>query len=97
MTLSVSRSGAQVTLDWSSCARSSFAGYAVVRSTDHEIHWPPEDHDTEIARITAQTTTAFVDANPPSGTMTYQVYCLASSGGETQSVARTPSRSISVP
>jgi hypothetical protein len=97
MTLALSRSGGVVNVDWSSCSASSFAGYAVVRSTDSEIHWPPEDHDTEIARITNRATTAYSDGGAPSGTLTYQVYCLSTQGGDTQSVAHTPARGISVP
>ena len=97
LTLVVSLGGGGVNVDWSSCSTDGFSGYAVVRSTDHEVHWPPEDRDTEVARITSPSTTSWTDTGAPSGTMTYQVYCLATRGGETKSVAKTPARSIAVP
>lgn len=97
MTLTLSLAGGGVLVDWTACSVSGFAGYAVVRSTDSEIHWPPEDHDTEIARIAAAGTTQLTDAAAPTGRPTYRVYCLRTSGGETKVAASTPSARISVP
>jgi len=97
MTLSVNHVDGGIKVDWSSCAADDFAGYSVVRSTDREIHFPPEDRDTEIARITSRSTTSMIDGVAPSGTMTYAVYCLTRDDGVTRSVARTPSRTITVP
>jgi hypothetical protein len=97
MTLTLSLVGGGVNVDWSSCADSAFIGYAVVRSTDHEIHFPPEDADREIARVSSSSTTSMVDGAAPSGTIAYQVFCLVTRDGETKWVAKTPLRTITVP
>ena len=97
MTLTLTLSGGGVRVDWTACSVTGFAGYAVVRSTDSEIHWPPEDHDTEIARVAAIGTTQLTDTGAPAGRPTYRVYCLRTSGGETKVAASTPSGRITVP
>lgn len=97
MSLSLSLAGGGVLVDWTSCTASGFSGYAVVRSTDPEIHWPPEDRDTEVARVTAQSTTKATDATAPSGTLTYRVYCLTTAGGETKVAQTSPTKQIKVP
>ena len=97
MSLTLSLSGGSVVADWTACNASGFAGYALVRSTDPEIHWPPEDHDTEVARVTSQSTTKATDSNPPSGTMTYRVWCLVTQDHETKSVLSSSSKQIKVP
>jgi hypothetical protein len=97
MSLALSLSGGSVIADWTACNASGFSGYALVRSTDSEIHWPPEDHDTEVARVTAQSTTKATDASPPSGTMTYRVYCLVTKDHETTSALSSASKQIRVP
>ena len=97
MTLTLSLSGGAVVADWNTCNVSGFSGYALVRSTDSEIHWPPEDHDTEVARISSQGTTKATDSNPPSGTMTYRVWCLKTVDHETKSAISSSSKQIKVP
>jgi hypothetical protein len=95
--LTLSLSGNDVRADWSGCSVSGFAGYALVRSTDTEIHFPPEDRDTEVARITSQSTTAATDATAPSGRMTYRVYCLYVHDRETSVAGSSASVQIQVP
>ena len=97
MTLALSLSGSSVVADWTACNVSAFSGYALVRSTDPEIHWPPEDHDTEVARVTSQSTTKATDSGAPLGTMTYRVYCLRTVDHETKVALSTPSKQIKVP
>ena len=97
MSLTLTSDGSGVIVDWTACNVPRFAGYAVVRSTDGEIHWPPEDRDTEIARIGAVSTTRVRDPGAPSGTMTYRVWCLETTDGETKGVTSTPAKSIRVP
>jgi hypothetical protein len=91
LTLAVAGSG--VAASWTSCSAEGFDSYALVRSTDHEVHYPPEDHDTLIARIPGRQTT---DA-AATGTVWYRVYCLASHDGETRQVAASATESISAP
>ncbi len=97
MTLALDLTSGDVRVDWSACDVSNFAGYAVIRSTTHETHFPPEDHNTEVARVSSASTTVVTDNSPPSGTLAYTVYCLARNGGELKSAQKTPTRSISVP
>ncbi len=97
MSLTLSLAGGGVQADWTACSASGFSGYAVVRSTDPEIHWPPEDHDKEVARVTSASTTRATDATAPSGTLTYRVYCLRTSGGETKVALSSPAKQIKVP
>lgn len=97
MSLALSLSGGDVVVDWTACGVSGFAGYAVVRSADSEIHWPPEDRDTEIARVGSQDTTKLTDAGAPSGTLTYKVYCLRRNDGETKVVQASGPAQVRVP
>jgi hypothetical protein len=97
MTLTLSHVAGGIKVEWSSCSVSGFVGYAVVRATDHEIHFPPEDVDREIARISSPSTTSMVDGAAPSGTIAYQVYCLGTKDGQTKWVVKTPLRTITVP
>ena len=85
-----------VRADWTACTSSGFSGYALVRSLDSEIHYPPEDRDTVVARVGTGTTAA-TDGSAPSGTLTYRVYCLTTKGGETKVASQTPSKQIHVP
>jgi hypothetical protein len=86
-----------VSADWSTCHTAGFAGYAVVRSIDKEVHWPPETGDTEFARIGSQATTAATDTGAPSGSLTYRVFCLAVVDRETKVVGKSGTESITVP
>jgi hypothetical protein len=97
MSLSLSLAGGDVVVDWTGCSVSGFSGYAVVRSTDGEIHWPPEDRDTEIARVTDAGTTKVTDKGAPSGTMTYKVYCLRTVDHETKIAQASGTKQIGVP
>jgi len=81
---------------WTTCSASGFDSYALVRSTDSEIHYPPEDGDTLVARIANRATTSKTDA-APSGSSWYQLYCLTKSGTETRIAARTTTGKINVP
>ncbi|MDH4334977.1 MAG: hypothetical protein OEW24_06930 [Chloroflexota bacterium] len=95
LTLVLASGGVQAS--WSSCPASGFNSAALVRSTDSEIHYPPEDRDTLVARITSLTVTTATDASAPSGTLTYRLYCLTSRDGETTVGVTSSSRSIVVP
>jgi hypothetical protein len=97
MSLTLSHVTGGIKVDWSSCSVAGFIGYAVVRATDHEIHFPPEDVDLEIARISSSSTTSIVDGAAPLGTIAYQVFCLATKDGHAKWVAKTPLRTITVP
>jgi hypothetical protein len=90
----LSISGGSVRASWSACSVSGFAGYALVRSTDSEIHFPPEDRDTEVARSTSRSAT---DSGAPSGRMTYKVYCLARHDNETKVAGASATKQIVVP
>ncbi len=89
--------GGGVAVSWSVCPVDGFAAYAVVRSTDKEVHWPPEDNDTEIARPTNRATTSAVDAGAPSGTLAYRVYCLVLRDGQLKVAGKSGTASIVVP
>ncbi len=95
--LSLALGGGGVKATWSTCSVSNFYGYALVRSTDHEIHYPPEDKDTLVTQISSNGTTAYPDGAAPSGTLTYRLYCLTRRDGETRVGAATSSVQISVP
>jgi hypothetical protein len=79
-TLSVSVAGGVVEATWTTCAQSGFTRYALVRSTDSEIHYPPEDRDTLVAEIPTKALTTAVDVAAPSGRLWYRVYCLTGGG-----------------
>ena len=85
-----------VVATWTACAAAGFDSYALVRSTDSEIHYPPEDGDTLVAQVTEQAPSSFTDA-APSGSNWYRLYCLTSSGGETQIAERTSTVRANVP
>ena len=95
--LALSLGGGGVVADWTTCRAAAFDSYALVRSRDQEIHYPPEDRDTLVARISSVSTTAVTDAAAPSGSSWYRVYCLTSSGGELRTSASTATQKISVP
>lgn len=86
-----------VSVRWSACPVAGFAGYAVVRSVDKEVHWPPEDGDTEVARPTAAGDTSAVDVAPPSGTLSYRVYCLVLRDRELKVAGKSGTASMVVP
>ena len=94
--LSLDLASGGVRATWTTCSAGGFDSYALVRSTDSEIHFPPEDGDTLVARIANRATTSKTDA-APSGSSWYQLYCLTKSGGETKTAARTTTVKISVP
>ena len=85
-----------VHVTWTGCSASGFDSYALVRSTDSEIHYPPEDGDTLVARIADQGARAYDDA-APSGSNWYRLYCLTKSGGETKTAARSSTVRANVP
>jgi len=95
--LTLALSGGSVVATWTGCSVAGFAGYALVRSLDSEIHYPPEDKDTLVTTVTAQSTLSFTDSAAPAGTITYRVYCLRRQNNETQVAATTNSRQIQVP
>jgi len=82
-------------LAWTTCASSAFAAYAVVRSTDSEIHYPAEDHDTVVALVTARGSTSLTDTGAPDTRVWYAVWCLSRSDGEYQTIWKTPTVSYS--
>ncbi len=96
-TLAVSLSGGGVLADWTTCTAAGFESYALVRSGDSEIHYPPEDLDTVVTRVYSVSTTSATDAGAPSGKSWYRVWCLTQSGGETRTAATTSTVAISVP
>lgn len=85
-----------VQLSWPMCTASNFTSYAIVRSKDSEVHYPPEDLDTVAATINAASSTTFVDPIG-AGTYWYQVYCRTNSGGETKTASRTGVLKVTVP
>lgn len=96
-TLSLSLVSGGVKATWSTCSVSGFYAYAVVRSTDSEIHYPPEDRDTLVAEVSANATTSATDSPVPSGSLWYRVYCLTRSGGETRVNKTTTTVKITAP
>lgn len=96
MSLSLSLVSGSVRADWTACSVSSFAGYALIRSTTYETHFPPENHNTEVARVSSASTTVATD-NAPSGTYVYTVYCLVNKGSETKFAAKSNTKLITVP
>jgi hypothetical protein len=94
-TLSVSVSGGNPDLSWTACTSASFRAYAVVRSTDSEIHYPAEDRDTVVGLITAAGTTHLTDSGAPSGVRVwYRVWCLSRQDNEYKTIWTT--RTVSV-
>lgn len=94
--LSLALASGGVLASWTRCSASGFDSYALVRSTDSEIHYPPEDGDTLVARITNAATTSRLDA-APSGSRWYRLYCLIVNDGETKTAGTTATVRISVP
>lgn len=93
--LSVQAGDNGVDLAWTSCSSSAFAAYAVVRSADSEIHYPPEDRDSLVALVTSRATTSVLDTGAPSGGRAwYRVWCLSRHDGEYKSIWSTPTRSV---
>jgi hypothetical protein len=96
-TLTLAVSGAGVKATWTTCTASNFYEYVLVRSTDHEIHYPPEDHDSVVARVSSVATTSATDAAAPSGTLTYRLYCRTRREDETRTSQTTAAVQITVP
>jgi hypothetical protein len=96
VTLTVTAASGGVQATWSGCPSSGFNSYALVRSRDSEIHYPPEDLDTLVARITDPGQTSMLDAAAPSGKLWYRLYCLTGSG-ELRVAASSPTRTVTVP
>lgn len=94
--LSLGLAGGDVEATWTTCTVNNFNSYALVRSTNSEIHYPPEDHDTVIATSTSNATTSATYA-APSGKAWYRVYCLTRKDGETKTGATTNTASITAP
>jgi hypothetical protein len=95
-TFSATVTAGGVLVSWPMCTASGFSRYAVVRSTDSEIHYPPEDFDTLAASITSSSTTSYLDP-VGSGTYWYRVWCLTSSGGEILTAWSTGTAKVTVP
>ncbi len=95
--LTLQLSGGGVLVSWTTCTASGFSGYAVVRSLDSEIHYPPEDRDTLVATLTSPSDTSFADSSAPAGRAWYRVYCLTRRDGETRTAATTNTVSVTVP
>ncbi len=95
--LSLSLAGGGVKAAWTACTLNNFYAYALVRSTDREIHYPPEDRDTLVAQVNSSSTLTATDGAAPSGTLWYRLYCLTRSGGETRIGTSTSTVQISVP
>ena len=81
---------------WTTCTANNFDSYALVRSTDREIHYPPEDGDTLVARVSDNGQTSLTD-QAPSGSSWYRLWCLTRSGGETRTAGSTSTVRINVP
>jgi hypothetical protein len=93
--LSVSVAGGSPVLSWTACSAANFAAYAVVRSTDSEIHFPAEDHDTLVAMVTSAGSTRLADTGAPAGVRVwYAVWCLSQSDGEYKTIWKTPAVSV---
>ena len=95
--LAVHIAGGGVQATWTTCARSDFYAYALVRSTDSEIHYPPEDRDTLVAQTTTKSASSATDAAAPSGNLWYRLYCLSRHDSENQVVATTATVRITAP
>ena len=95
--LTVRVAGGGVQASWTTCARSDFYAYALVRSTDSEIHYPPEDRDTLVAQTTTKSASSATDAAAPSGSLWYRLYCLSRHDSENQIVATTATVRITAP
>jgi hypothetical protein len=95
--LSLSLVGGGVKATWTMCSAGSFYAYALVRSTDPEIHYPPEDFDTLVAEVRSNATLTATDTTAPSGSLWYEVYCLTRSGGETRVGSTTSTVKIVAP
>lgn len=89
--------GGGVVADWTTCTAAGFDSYALVRSSDLEVHFPPEDRDTVVARISSVSTTKATDAAAPAGSNWYRAYCLTLGDGELRTAATTAMVGISVP
>ena len=85
-----------VLVTWTTCGVSGFDSYALVRSSDSEVHYPPEDNDTVVAHLPSQSTTSFLDA-APAGAQWYRLYCLTKTGGEIKTAARSSVVRANVP
>jgi hypothetical protein len=94
--LTVAAASGGVEATWSGCPSSGFNSYALVRSLDSEIHYPPEDRDTLVARITDRSQTSLLDSATPSGKLWYRLYCLTGSG-ELRIAASSATRTVTVP
>lgn len=82
---------------WTTCPVDSFDRYALVRSLDSEIHYPPEDRDTVVAEVSSQTTTSATDGTAPSGRLWYRLYCLTNRDNELKTAGVTPTVAITAP
>jgi hypothetical protein len=96
-TLALSLSGGSVVADWTACSPSGFSGYALVRSTDSEIHYPPEDRDTLVTTVAPGGGTKATDSGAPAGRVWYRAYCLTRSDNETRVAGATNTVSVVVP
>ena len=97
ISLTLALSGGDVVADWSTCRADGFAKYVLVRSTDKEVHYPPEGQDSIAATVTTRSTTKATDADAPAGTVWYRLYCLATRDGQAKTVAKSGTESVTVP
>jgi hypothetical protein len=96
ISLTLSSSGGSVVAEWSTCHADAFAQYVLVRSTNKEVHYPPEDGDSIAATVTARSTTEATDSEAPAGTVWYRLYCLAIRDGQLNAVAKSGTGQITV-
>jgi len=94
-TLAVDVRNGNPALSWTTCTSEAFKAYAVVRSTDSEIHYPPEDHDTVVAMVTSRADTRQADTGAAAGVRVwYRVWCLSRTDNEYKTIWRTPTVSV---
>ncbi len=93
--LSITVSGGQPHLSWTACTAGNFAAYAVVRSTDSEIHFPAETNDTLVALVKSAASTSLIDAGAPAGVRAYyRVWCTYLADTEYKTIWTTPVVSV---
>jgi outer membrane biosynthesis protein TonB len=96
--LSVALVDGRVMLDWSECGVAGFDYYKVVRSKDATVTWPEGEHDTLIAAVGPDSTTAAKDKEAPSGmTVWYRVFCVDKADGGYRVLAASAAKGIEVP
>ena len=93
--LSITVSGGQPTLSWTTCTAANFAAYAVVRSTTSEIHFPAETNNTLVAMVTDPAATSLIDTGAPAGVRSYyRVWCTYVADTEYKTIWTTQTVSV---